>query len=129
MPKTDTSKPTIDLSAQLEADQAAANQAAADEAAQLERERQQAEAITNGTPAAAAFALVETEDERIARVTAEHVARRKAVGVRYYLATGDRAITDPETLKVFSNERPTKAEMTGWIEFQLENGKLVVDGE
>jgi hypothetical protein len=120
--------PTVDLAAQLEADAQAQAQAQA-EAEQLERERKAVEAMAKGDTAAVAVAAVETEEERIARVTAEQVAARKAVGVRYYLATGDHPITDPETLKTFSNERPTKAEMTGWIEFQLANGKLAVDGE
>lgn len=99
----------------------------AEEQEQLNREKEMVTKIEAGSTVAQAIVAVETEDERVAREVAANKKRREEAGVQYYFATGDRTITDPETGKVFGPDKPTKSELTGWVEFQLESGKLRKD--
>jgi hypothetical protein len=136
---TKKSTPQPDLTAELaKLDQAPAGDAptgdapavTADEQAQLDREKEAVEAIAAGTATVAeAVTSTLTPEEQGQKALEDLAKRAEDAGLRYYYATGDVAISDPDTGKSFSNEKPTKSPLTGWVEFQLANGKLRVDEE
>lgn len=123
-----------DLQAQLEAEAQAAAKMKADQEAAAEADSVKAredaqlalekEEVAKRQDKAAA---VVTEEARLAaaqeQVAADAAERAKAGKRRYRSVFGH--MIDPDTQKEFNTDDETKSELTSWLKYQIDNGKIV----
>lgn len=112
----------------VEAEQAAAAAAEKAEQARLEAEqlaREKAEVERMAAEKAAAAATLTAADP--APTLPE--AAMKAPVVGYFRTAFGGIMIDPSTGKEFSGDKATKSAVTSWLQFQIDNGKIVSDEE
>lgn len=77
---------------------------------------------------AKAAGKTETDIEIAAAASREaQEAKRAKVKPTYYKTVANGVLIDPDTGIEFSNDKGTKSKLTGWLEFQIANGKITED--